>query len=155
MISKVFRIVYFVILAALVGCANITSLISQPTPVSVPHATSTPRPVPVATQTSTQPASEVHILRVWLPPRFDPNADTESAKLLKHRLADFEAAHPRLKIEVRIKAEEGETSLLNSLSITSAAAPTALPDLVALSRPDLEAAVLKGLVHPVDGLSTV
>ncbi len=155
MISKVFRIVYFVILAALVGCANIASLISQPTPVSVPHATSTPQPVPVATQTSTQLVSEVHILRVWLPPRFDPNADTESAKLLKQRLADFEAAHPRLKIEVRIKAEEGETSLLNSLSITSAAAPTALPDLVALSRPDLDAAVLKGLVHPVDGLSTV
>jgi len=97
----------------------------------------------------------VRILRVWLPPRFDPNADTESASLLKRRLADFESAHPGLEIEVRIKAEAGETSLLNSLSITSSAAPIALPDLIALSRPDLEAAALKGLLHPVDGLSTV
>ena len=87
--------------------------------------------------------------------RFDPNADTASAKLLKQRLADFEGAHPRLKLEVRIKAEEGQTSLLNSLSITSNAAPAALPDLIALSRPDLEAAALHGLLHPVDGLSTV
>jgi ABC-type glycerol-3-phosphate transport system substrate-binding protein len=60
-----------------------------------------------------------------------------------------------LKIEVRIKAEGGETGLLNLLSITNSAAPAALPDLIALSRPDLEAAALKGLLHPVDGLSTV
>jgi ABC-type glycerol-3-phosphate transport system substrate-binding protein len=55
---------------------------------------------------------------------------------------------------VRIKAEEGEANILNALSVTSMAAPTALPDLVALSRPALETAALKGLLHPIDGLST-
>jgi len=154
MISKVLRIVYLLILAALVGCANIASLLSTPTPASVSQTTSTPQPIPVATQT-VLPVTETRVLHVWLPPRFDPNADTASANLLKQRLSNFESAHPGLEIEVRIKAETGETSLLNSLSITSAAAPTALPDLVALSRPDLEAAALKGLLHPVDGLSTV
>jgi len=93
-------------------------------------------------------------LRVWLPPQFDPNAGTESANLLKQRLTDFEAQHPGLEIEVRIKAEEGEANILNALSVTSMAAPSALPDLVALSRPALEAAALKGLLHPIDGLST-
>jgi ABC-type glycerol-3-phosphate transport system substrate-binding protein len=57
-------------------------------------------------------------------------------------------------LEVRIKADEGESGLLNALSVTSTAAPSALPDLVALSRPALEAASLTGLLHPVDGLST-
>lgn len=154
MISKVLRIAYLVIFASLVGCADIAQLLSKPTPASVPQATATPQAVPTSTQTAL-PVSEVHVLRVWLPPRFDPNANTTSANLLKQRLADFEAAHPRLKIEVRIKAETGETSLLNSLSLTSIAAPTALPDLIVLSRPDLETAALKGLIHPVDGLSTV
>ena len=155
MISKVLRIAYIVSLAALAGCASLAPFLSPPTPASLLQATSTPQPIPVATQTALPVSSAARVLHIWLPPRFDPNAETESAKLLKQRLADFEAEHPRLKIEVRVKAEAGETNLLNSLSITSAAAPSALPDLVALTRPDLEAAVLKGLIHPVDGLSTI
>jgi len=152
MISKVLRIAYFVFLASLVGCANLAPLLSNPTPAPVSQATFTPQPFTISTPTAL-PVTAVRVLRVWLPPRFDPNADTESANLLKQRLADFETAHPGLKIDVRIKAEEGETSLLNALSITSSAAPAALPDLIALSRPDLELAALKGLIHPVDGLS--
>jgi ABC-type glycerol-3-phosphate transport system substrate-binding protein len=38
--------------------------------------------------------------------------------------------------------------------VTSAAAPGALPDLVLLSRSDLEMAALLGLLHPIDGIST-
>ena len=67
---------------------------------------------------------------------------------------DFEAEHPGLELEVRIKADEGELGLVNALSVTSMAAPSALPDLIALSRPALETAALKGLLHPIDGLST-
>jgi ABC-type glycerol-3-phosphate transport system substrate-binding protein len=117
----------------------------------IPPATSTPESD--ATETAL-PATGPQILRVWLPPQFDPDAGTESANLLKQRLADFETQYPGLEIEVRIKAEEGEANILNALSVTSMAAPTALPDLVALSRPALEAAALKGLLHPIDGLST-
>ena len=156
MISKVLRIAYLLIFATLAGCANIESFLSQPTPASAPsgQVTSTPQPFTDPTQTAL-PTTEARVLRVWLPPRFDPKATTVSANLLEQRLIDFEAAHPGVEIEIRIKAEAGETGLLNSLSITSNAAPTALPDLIALARPDLEAAALKGLLHPVDGLSTV
>lgn len=153
MIAKVLRIAYLLIFASLVGCADIASLLSQPTAVPDSQSTSTPQPLPIATQTA-PPAKEAHVLRVWLPPHFDPNADTTAAYLLKQRLVDFESAHPDLKIDIRIKAEDGENSLLNSLSITHAAAPAALPDLIALSRLDLEAAALKGFLHPIDGLST-
>jgi len=152
MTARAFGITSYVLLLLLAGCANIAPLLSAPTPDPVPQPTSTPRP-PAA---QTAPVLiQPRVLRVWLPPRFDPNAGTASANLFKQRLADFESSHPGMEVEVRIKAEEGETGLLNSLSITSLAAPAALPDLIALSNPDMESAALKGLLHPMDGLSTI
>jgi ABC-type glycerol-3-phosphate transport system substrate-binding protein len=109
----------------------------------------------MAIPTATLPVEQnVPILRVWLPSEFNPTADNPASKLLDQRLTKFEAQHPGLKIEVRVKTADAEGEILNDLSITSAAAPSVLPDLVLLSRPDLEAAALKGLLHPIDGLST-
>jgi ABC-type glycerol-3-phosphate transport system substrate-binding protein len=90
-------------------------------------------------------------LRIWVPPQFDPAAETPADALLQERLDEFVARRPNLQFEVRVKAE----SMLNALVTTQAAAPTITPDLVALSRPDLEAATANGLLHPLDGLSTL
>jgi ABC-type glycerol-3-phosphate transport system substrate-binding protein len=68
-------------------------------------------------------------------------------------LDEFMTRRPSLHIEVRVKAEDGASSLLNALSTTKSAAPSAMPDLIALSRPDLEAAAAKGLLYPLDGLT--
>jgi ABC-type glycerol-3-phosphate transport system substrate-binding protein len=76
-------------------------------------------------------------------PRFDPASDA----LLQARLDAFVAAHDGLQIEVRVK---DEASLLESLRLTAFAAPAASPDLIALSRADLEAAAAQGLVQPLD-----
>jgi multiple sugar transport system substrate-binding protein len=157
--ARALRITLSLLFIFLAGCSSLAPFLAQSTPTPVPvisspqgtPATSTPEPEATETQHS---ANEPRILRLWLPPQFDPNAGTESANLLKQRLADFETQHPGLEIEVRIKAEEGEVNILNALSVTSMAAPNALPDLVALSRPALETAALKGLLHPIDGLST-
>jgi ABC-type glycerol-3-phosphate transport system substrate-binding protein len=89
------------------------------------------------------------VLRVWVPQRFDPASD----KLLQARLDSFLESHPGLKIDVRVKEETGAASLLESLLLTSSAAPAALPDLVALPREDLESAAAAGVIQPVDGLS--
>ena len=56
-------------------------------------------------------------------------------------------------MEVRIKALDGPGGLLDSLTTASAAAPMALPDVVALPRPDLETAALKGRLPPFEGLT--
>lgn len=154
MTSKVMRLAYIVILLSISGCADLASLLATPTPAPAPQVTATPQPLPL-----TIPTPPVHVearvLRVWLPPRFDPDSDSGSARPFDQRLADFEGAHPGLKIDVRIKAEDGETGLLKSLSVTSVAAPSALPDLIALPRMDLESAASLGLLHPMDGLSTL
>jgi ABC-type glycerol-3-phosphate transport system substrate-binding protein len=109
--------------------------------------TATPSPLPEPTATSTSPAPTPYaaplVLRVWVTPRFDPASDS----LLQARLDAFAAAHAELKIEVRVK---DEASLLESLQLTAFAAPAVSPDLVTLSRADLEAAAAQGLIQPLD-----
>ena len=139
----------------LAGCANITSLLSTPEPATQPAstltatATSTPSPTPTVTPGGPR------VLRIWVPPQFDPAGETPAGTLLQKRLDEFMARRPGLQIEVRVKAESGPASLLNSLTATQAAAPSIMPDLVALSRADMEAATAGGLLHPLDGLSTL
>lgn len=112
--------------------------------VPVP-ATPSPLPEPTATATSSAPTQHLapFVLRVWVTPRFNPASDA----LLQARLDAFVAAHDGLQIEVRVK---DEASLLESLRLTAFAAPAASPDLIALSRADLEAAAAQGLVQPLD-----
>ncbi len=92
------------------------------------------------------------MLTLWLPPQFDPSGNNPAAKLLTDRLNSFMDENPDVEVQVRIKAASGPGSLLETLSAASAAAPNALPSLIALSRSDLETAALKGLIFPLDGL---
>ena len=164
MINRIIRVICWGLLIFLAGCSSFESFdpdwINQILYTPTVEPTNTPAPTTPtvdATLSATgqpEPAvAEPRILRVWLPPQFNPNTNNEAAGLLKERLNDFEAAHPGLQIDIRIKSESGEADLLNSLSITSMAAPDALPDLIALPRTDLEAATQKGLLEPLDDIS--
>jgi ABC-type glycerol-3-phosphate transport system substrate-binding protein len=128
---------------------------------SLPDATATHTSSPPATLT-TPPASPQSTatpgpisLRIWLPPQFDPNQEDPASRLLKERLDAFVEQHPGVRIETRIKAQDGPGGLLDALSAANAAAPLALPDLILLPRVHLETAALKGLLTPFDGSSTV
>ena len=158
--SRFLRFFVHVGLILTAGCASIEQFLvtptapppTSPTPapdISTPDGTTSPDATPTIPST-TQP----QILRIWLPSQFDPNDATGAASMLKQRLADFETEHPGLELDVRIKSDENESDIVNALSVTSKAAPSALPDLVALSRPALESASLQGLLHPIDGLSS-
>jgi ABC-type glycerol-3-phosphate transport system substrate-binding protein len=111
-------------------------------------ATDTPSPTWSPPQITPGPVT----LRLWVPPEFDPAADTSAGKLLQARLDEFSNRRPDTRVEVRVKPLEGAGSILEALATSSAAAPLALPDLVALRRPDLETAAVKGLLHPLDDL---
>ena len=154
MTARFFRFFILIGLFFSAGCASLEPLLASlitPTPVPTKQATSTPQPLP----TETLPVEPLTpVLRVWLPSQFTPSAEDPAAKLLSQRLTKFETQHPGLKIEIRLKKADAEDDILNALSLTSAAAPTVLPDLILLSRSDLETAALKGLLHPIDGLST-
>lgn len=142
------------LLLLLGGCAGLPSLPSTPAPDmdlnSTPTLTVTPADLPDSQPTP----EEERILRVWVPPQFAPSAEENAGGLLQARLDEFKARRPGLQIEVRVKAESGANGLLESLAATDAAAPAIMPDLVALPRASMEAAAIKGLLHPLDGLTT-
>jgi multiple sugar transport system substrate-binding protein len=102
--------------------------------------------------TSTTPADPL-TLRLWVPPQFNPASGTPAGLLLQARLDEFQARNPRVSIDTRVKRASGPGGLLDSLTAASAAAPQALPDLVALPRDVMEAAALKGLLLPLDNLT--
>jgi ABC-type glycerol-3-phosphate transport system substrate-binding protein len=72
------------------------------------------------------------------------------AELLDQRLREFEAEHSDLEIEVRIKTDPVEF-----LRVTTNAAPDSMPDLIALSYDEMQAAAAAGYLHPLDGFTDI
>jgi len=153
------RFLILLILVLFTGCdlARGIGLLPAPSPgvtLTPPPAGSTPSPT--GTGTAPQPtATPVQPLTLWVPPEFDPNGGTPAGEVLRDRLALFSRQNGGVQVEVRVKASSGTGGLLESLNAASAVAPLALPSVVALPRADLEIAALKGLVFPLDGISTV
>lgn len=123
------------------------------TPPFMPSATSGPfEASPTSTPEPLPPIGPV-TLHVWVPPQFDPNGAGEAGALLRSRLDAFMESHQDVYIDVRVKSSSGPGGLLESLTTASAAAPSAAPGLIALSRSDMEAAAVKGLIYPLDELT--
>ncbi len=114
------------------------------------NSSSTQTPIPTSALTITTPATQPEVLRLWLPPQWDPNSNSNGGRLLEARLNAFQAQFPDFPMEIRIKANDGVGGMLDSLTTASSAAPSALPDLVLLSRPLLETAAQKGILHPLN-----
>jgi ABC-type glycerol-3-phosphate transport system substrate-binding protein len=89
-------------------------------------------------------------LRVWLPPEFTPAVSTPGGQLLAGQIQAFENKHPGTAVEIRTKAGSGLGGLLSALTTAANAAPSTLPDVIALSRDDLASAAAAGLVAPLD-----
>lgn len=153
-----FTALWVVLSLTLSGCSGSFNLAgwlqgSTATPTSPPVSlTPTPQPSLQPTRSPTATPTGPQTLVVWVPPQFDP-ALSPAGEKLRARLLAFESENPNLKVQVRVKAASGPGGLIESLSTANAAAPAALPSLVALSRSDLENAALKGLIFPIDRLT--
>jgi multiple sugar transport system substrate-binding protein len=148
-IKLIIRYLLFLALMAILLACEETPL-NASTPVVSPSPPDTPTP-PIQ---PTPPLVRTVTLQVWVPPQFSPGLDSPASRILQARLEEFTEQHPRVYVEVRVKAESGPGGLLDSLSTASMAAPLALPDLIALPHDQLEEAALKGLLTPFNGLST-
>ena len=131
-------------LLLLVGCTTTPPTDITATVEDIATATATLVPTQTNTPTPKGPIS----LTIWVPPEFDPASDSPGADILQAQLDEFTARRTDTEIVVRVKAIEGSGGLLESLTTASAAAPSALPDLVAMPRHLLEVAAIKGLLHP-------
>jgi multiple sugar transport system substrate-binding protein len=120
-------------------------------PTVPPSGANMETPSPTVTPLPT-PAADISSLTLWVPPAFRSDNNSPSGIVLNQRLEAYATLHPGLKISVRVKAASGAGGLRDSLAAAAAAAPGALPDLVALDQSTLRAAAIKGLVYPVDEL---
>jgi multiple sugar transport system substrate-binding protein len=110
---------------------------------------------PEITLTQEATPEPVRSLVLWVPPEMDPELETEASRIFANRLQLFSDFNDGIEIIVRVKAASGSGGLLDALTATSAAAPEALPDVIALTRPDLETAALKDLIFPLEGMTEV
>jgi len=169
MVARRSRPLVLLLLLTLVGCTalpfqlgnrppiNATNSLTElsPTTTTVPVAEGTTTPsAPQETAVNNQPEGG-NLVRIWLPPEFDPDGNSPASQLLANHLEAFVSRNPGVRLEVRVKAGDGEGGLLDALVVANAAAPLALPDLVLLSRPLLESAALKGLLYPMDELTAL
>jgi multiple sugar transport system substrate-binding protein len=167
--SRFFRFVSVFLLMALVGCTGLPFGLGSPadvTPTAVNNNQLLTPAIPASTDQAATPTasppSEITpeptgatVLRIWVPPEFNPATNNAASQLLNARLQEFIKTKPDLRLDVRVKAAEGEGGMLESLVATNVAAPSAVPDLVLLPRSMLESAALKGLLYPFDGLTSL
>jgi ABC-type glycerol-3-phosphate transport system substrate-binding protein len=123
-----------------------------PTPTTQPDDADQITPTPETPPETEATLPPVTSLTLWVPPEMDPDLETAASALFADRLAAF-AEINGVEINLRVKAASGAGGLLDALTASSAAAPDTLPDLIALSRPDLETAALKGLIFSMDGMT--
>lgn len=93
---------------------------------------------------------EQNELVVWIPEEFSILVDTDASAILQQRIEDFERQNPGIVVVVRVKASSGSGGILDSLRNTNVAAANALPQIVLLSRTDMEGAVEQALLLPVE-----
>ena len=150
MLRKQLLILLILIAFGLLGC---TATVVE-SDIPLPEITITPTTAPISGDPIT-PGSGSMTLLIWLPPEFDPANESLASQLLLAHLEEFAARRPQVRIETRIKAVLGPGGIADTLQTASAAAPLALPDLVALPNDVLQDAAIKGLIHPFDGLTTI
>jgi multiple sugar transport system substrate-binding protein len=126
----------------------------QATPGAATPVAVTPIPLPTPTLPPTEASGPLEIT-VWVPPEMDPLEGNQSAILFQAQLDAFALQNAEVEIKVRVKAQSGPGSLMESLSAATVAATEAVPSLVALPRTDLETAALKGLIYPIDDLTSL
>ena len=152
--QRLFILLIFSILLS--GCDTLEqlpdSIIPRPTETIHPSITSTPT-LPAApvllTPTPTGNPDKSKTITIWLPPDLNPQKQTIAGKLIFDRLQEFESLNPDIKINVRIKNLSGAQGMLDTLSVTTLAAPLAKPSILVLPQSDLETAVHQGLVYPI------
>lgn len=139
-----------ILLAACLGaCASPASDLPTPTLTQVIPSTDATT-IPAAPT----PGMPGRALSLWVPPRFSPDGPDEAAALLAERLLEFEASHLGVRIEVRVKAQTGSASLMVALAAAQQAAPSVLPDLVALDETDLATAHASGMITTWEEIGT-
>ncbi len=126
----------------------------QPAPVAIPS------PLPVITASGTPPAvasaemlpadDTARQLVIWAPAFFQSALDVRTNDALATVYEQFERSHPGVHIDVQLRADSGEASLLNYLRRAQRVAPTILPDIILLDAQQLWQVAELELLSPIE-----
>jgi multiple sugar transport system substrate-binding protein len=100
---------------------------------------------PVITETLQSKSNEIV---VWIAEKFS-NKENKAGEMLEERIQLFADSHPEYTITIRLKENDGAASIYPTLTLTSEAAPQAMPSLVLLNRMELESAAKLGIIYPL------
>ncbi len=97
------------------------------------------------------PTPSSYLIELWIPPAFDPaQNDSKAGNAIEKLIDQYMNEHPNVEITLRVKATSGDSSMLNTLTSASHIATDVLPSLALLSRNDMETAVQRGLLQPIN-----
>lgn len=145
------KLLSFLVVILLAGCGLVPAEITTPEP---PPPAATPSPSPVSPTPTTAPASRnLNHLSIWVPAEYDPAKKSASSLLLEKSIKEFTDLNPGVTVDIRVKADSGPASLLESLVLTAAAAPDAMPSIALLNRSQMEEIAKKGIIFPYNELT--
>ncbi len=115
---------------------NVVAELGQITPVFEVPATATPAAVD---------------LKVWIPPLIAVRTEA-GAQTMADQMAEFNARHPDIVIQVEQKRVLGDGGILSYLRTGRNVAPSFMPDLIAVPSELLPTAANENLIFPLDDL---
>jgi multiple sugar transport system substrate-binding protein len=138
----------------LAGCELLPA---QPTPSpgapdDTPGPTAGPTVLPTDAAEATPSAPLTTTLTIWTTETLSPTQVITSGQILAQVVAEFEAAHPDVRIQFILKKPYGKGGILDYLLSTAAVVPALLPDLALLDVDELVAAAQAAVILPLDDL---
>lgn len=91
---------------------------------------------------------------MWIAADFPQDPETPGGAEFFAQLAAFSAANPGVEVDVRVKNMSGAGGIVDTLHTAGAAAPGALPDLIAVDIQTLITAARDDLLVPLDDLTS-
>jgi ABC-type glycerol-3-phosphate transport system substrate-binding protein len=113
------------LLLAVSGCIGPTPTAEPATPTWTPTAVP-----PTATPTPTsEPQPMITTLKLWLPEDLDPYGSNPGANILRRQLAEFNASHTDLQVDIAVKKIHGRGGILDYLRTAGEAVPPVIPGI--------------------------
>ncbi len=143
--------------AALLGGCDLLPATPTPQPGTGPggsnQTSQPPEPTAGPTPAEATPGSpSVITLTMWTTEAFSPTEAITTGQILAGEVAEFESAHPEVRLEFLLKKPYGRGGILDYLLVTPPVAPELLPDLAIIDVDELPAAVQAGVLQPLDNL---
>jgi ABC-type glycerol-3-phosphate transport system substrate-binding protein len=119
------------------------------TPAAADNSLASATRIPVPTHNSTPDASQPVVLTCWVPEEFATGAE-RGGDVLEKQIAEFQVAHPNVKLNYVLKAPYGKGGMVDWLTQLQELMPDRLPDAAILDSRDLDSLEKLGLLHPLN-----